>query len=320
GAIAHRRELWEFGAAQLKVARVWECTGEAGEGSFAQTGDRSLFDKEIYKVRSVKTTDAKPMMRMLSRNQHLRPRVFATGVPNFHHYAVEGPGRRVYGYFSMAVTDGEGPPPVFIPEVEVENREAAETILAHAAPFAQMKGMRALHFALAAEHPFANVCLDLGGYFQLRGTTRDITLDEEMIRVIDVRGCLEALEPELADRLSQSGHLTLDQELTLDVEGEKVPLRLSEGSLKPVDSVDASTRVRLPRWFFTQLLMGYRSPSDTKRHRIRPAAMAELFSAVFPKTWPLSLCDHDLWDPSLRDPSKYCDSAMEEIRKLRYPF
>jgi hypothetical protein len=218
GAIGHRREIWEIGAARLKVARVWECTGEAGETSFARTGDRSVFDalvgswcehlrgegyhlaythgelalwpvhgffpcfyhprvyiptlkalrlKEIFKVRSVKTTDAKPMLRMLGRNQHLRPRVFATGVPNFHHYAVEGPGRRVYGYFSMAVSDGNGPPAVFIPEVEVENREAAETILAHAAPFARDKGMRAMHFALAAEHPFASVCLDLGGYFQL---------------------------------------------------------------------------------------------------------------------------------------------------------
>src|SRR5690606_15779214 len=110
--------------------------------------------------------------------------------PHFHHFAVEGKGRKVHGYFSMSVSDEPGRPKVFVPEVEVEDREAAETILAHAAPFAREKGMRALHFPLAAEHPFARSCLDLGGYFQLRGTTRDITLDEEMVRVIDVRETL----------------------------------------------------------------------------------------------------------------------------------
>ena len=61
-------------------------------------------------------------------------------------------------------------------------------------------------------------------------------------------------------------------------------------------------------------------PGETERTRIRPASLANLFAALFPRTWPLSLCDHDLWDPSLRDPDKYCGDALAQIRKLRYPF
>jgi hypothetical protein len=131
---------------------------------------------------------------------------------------------------------------------------------------------------------------------------------------------MAALEPEITARLKRDEHVSLEQEFVLNVDGERVPLRLAGGTVKPVAKVESGTRVKLPRWFFTQLVMGYRSPSETKMQRIRPAATAELFAAMFPRTWPLSLCDHDLWDPSLRDASKYCDAAMEEIRKLRYSF
>jgi len=276
--------------------------------------------KSKYEVRGMMTRDVRSIRRLMSRNRHLRPRVFATGVPNFHHFAVEGPRRRIHGYFSMSVTDGNGRPPVFIPEVEVDDREAAETILAHAAPHAEEKGMRALHFPLAAEHPFAGVCLDLGGYFQLRGTTRDITLDEELVRVVDARACLEAMAGELSDRVAAAGEEVEGGEILLDVEDEKVPLRIGPRGVKVLREASGAQVVRLPRWAFTQLLMGYRAPSELRRGTIRPAAGVALLAPLFPKTWPLSLCDHDLWDRNLRDPEKYSPAALDEIRKLRYPF
>jgi hypothetical protein len=372
GALVHKRHEWRLGEARLRVAYLWECTGESGEGAFRRTGDRGDFDdlvegwclhlreagyhlafthgemalwpvhgfyptfyhprvyiptakalklRAIYKVRAIKTTDARPMMQMMERNRDLRPRVFATGVPHFHHYAVEGPKRRIYGYFSMGVSDGgNGVPPVFIPEVEVVNRSAATTILAHVAPFARDKGVRAIHFPLAAAHPFSGVCLDLGGYFQLRGTTRDLTLDEEMIRIVDVRRLLEALKDDLAERLGTEGFGDVEKDFTLDVEGERVPIRLSGGRLECVDSVDSDAEVQIARWALTQMVMGYRTADELPGGVLTPAGAIDLFAALFPKTWPLSLCDHDLWDPSLRDPDKYCPEAMAQIRKLRYTF
>jgi hypothetical protein len=371
GGLVHRRETWDVGAAALKVARVWEVSGESGEHAFRETGRRDVFDrlvsdwcrhleesgyhlayahgelalwpvhgfypcfwhprvyvptakalrlKPTYEVRNLLTRDAKHVRRLMERNRHLRPRVFATGVPNFHHYVVQGPGRRVMGSFSMSVSDGNGEPPVFIPEVEVENREAAETILAHAAPFAEERGMRALHFCLGLEHPFSAACLDLGGYFQVRGTTRNITLDEEMVRVVSVRRCLEAMKGEFAFRAERGPAPSEPKDFVLDVEGEKVPLRFDRRGLRVREESLGSPVVRLPRWAFTQLLMGYRVPADLKQGVVRPAAGVTLLEPLFPRTWPYSLCDHDLWDPALRDPDKYCEAALEEIRKLRYPF
>lgn len=371
GALVHRREEWDLDGATLRVARVWECTGEAGVNAFRRTGRRDEFDalvedwleylagagyhlafthgelalwpvhgffpcfwhprvyvptakalrcKGPYTVRGLMTKDAAAIRRLMERNRHLRPRVFATGVPNFHHYTVEGPGRRVFGYFSMAVSEGDERPGVFIPEVEVENREAAETILAHAAPFAEERGMRALHFPVAADHPFAAACLDLGGYFQLRGTTRDITLDEEMVRVVDVRGSLEALREVFTTRAAMNGAPSEPKDFVLAVGRERVPLRFDPKGLRVRDESQSAPVVRITRWAFTQLLLGYHSPRDLRRGVIKPAAGVQLLTPLFPRTWPLSLCDHDLWDPSLRDPEKYVPAALAEIRKLRYPF
>ncbi|MEN8149529.1 MAG: hypothetical protein ABFS86_06880 [Planctomycetota bacterium] len=371
GALVHRREEWEIGAAKLKVARLHAVSGTSGEDAFRHTGDREVFDalvgdwcrylskagyhlafahgelalwpvhefvpcffhprvyiptakalklKPVLKVRNVMSKDAKAIAAMMAKNRHLRPRVFATGVPNFHHYAVEGPKKRIYGYFSMSVTEGNGQPPVFIPEVEIANREAAETILAHAAPYAEKAGMKALHFPLAASHPFASACLDLGGYHQIRGTTRDITLDEEMIRVIDVKGCLDAMHGEFGYRLR--GNLGPDEptDFVLAVGDEKVPVRYSARSLRTIKGREDLPQIRLPLWAFTQLLMGYRSPQELRHGTVRPLGGVKALTPLFPKTWPLSLCDHDLWDPSLRDRSKYGKAAMAEIRKLRYSF
>jgi len=281
---------------------------------------KALKLKPVLRVRSVMSKDAKAIAAMMEKNRHLRPRVFATGVPNFHHYAVEGPKKRLYGYFSMSVTEGNGQPPVFIPEVEIRNREAAETILAHAAPFAEQAGMKALHFPLAAAHPFASACLDLGGYHQIRGTTRDITLDEEMIRVIDIRSSIEAMHAEFARRLR--GNLGPDEptDFVLAVGEEKVAVRYSARSLKPIRLTEGLPEIRLPLWAFTQLLMGYRAPQELRHGTVRPLGGVKALAPLFPKTWPLSLCDHDLWDPSLRDPDKYGKAAKAEIRKLRYAF
>jgi hypothetical protein len=371
GALVHRREEWDIGAARLRVARLWAVTGTSGKNAFHVTGDRERFDflvsdwcdylrkagyhlafahgplalwpvhgfipaffhprvyiptakalklKPAFKVRGVMTKDATAIRRLMTLNRGLRPRVFATGVPNFHHFAVEGPKGRVYGYFSMSVTEGNGQPPVFIPEVEVASREAAETVLAHAAPFAEKAGMKALHFPLAAEHTFAAACLDLGGYHQLRGTTRDITLDEEMIRVVDVKACMKAMRKEFAARLE--GHRGPDDptDFSLNVEEDKVDVRYSRDALEVIRSTEKIPEIQLPRWAFTQLFNGYRSPFELRHGTVRPAGGIKALAPLFPKTWPLSLCDHDLWDPSLRDPDRYSEAAMEEIRKLRYSF
>jgi len=73
-----------------------------------------------FRIRGVMSVDAPAIQRLMSANRRERPMFFATGVPNFHHYVVEGPNRRVEGYFSLSVDpESEWHPRVFVPEVEV---------------------------------------------------------------------------------------------------------------------------------------------------------------------------------------------------------
>jgi hypothetical protein len=371
GAIAHRREEWEIGSSKLKVARVWECSGEYDEQAFRNTGDRAVFDALVedwlfglrgegyqlayahgelalwpehdfvpsffharvlvpvaralhlkirHRVRPFRSSDKRHVARLMQSNRDLRPRVFATGVPNFNHYVVEAVDKRVLGYFSMGLLDSPRQPKVFLPEVETEDRGAAESILAFAAPHARKAGISALSFPLAADHPFARVCIDLGGYHQIRGATRDVTLDEEMVRVIDVRAVFEALETDLALRLLDAGVSGEQRELTMVVGSERVPLRLDPQGIRPIDGTESKTEVRLPRWAFTQLVMGYRTGADLPPDTVSPEGATRLLDTLFPKTWPLSLCDHDIWDPSLKDPEKYSEKAKALLHLVRLPY
>jgi hypothetical protein len=371
GAIIHRREFWTVGSAKLKVARVWECTGEAGETAFRQTGDRADFDTLVsewlrslkeagyhlafthgelalwpshgfvpafyharthvpvtralrlvprHRIRPLRRSDSRPVAELMNENRACRPRVFATGVPNFNHYVVEALDKSIRGYFSLGFLTGPRQPKIFVPEVEALDRSAAESILAWAAPQARKLGVSALTFHLAADHPFARVCIDLGGYHQIKGATRDVTLDEEMVRLIDVRAVLSAMELDLALRLVETGVGGEAREFIFEVEGERVPVVLDPQGLRPIESTASETVVGIPRWAFTQMVMGYRTGSDLPPDTVTPKAAVRLFDSLFPRTWPLSLCDHDLWDPSLKDPDKYSSKAREAIEKLHLPY
>ncbi len=281
---------------------------------------RALELKSRHRVRPLRRSDARHVAKLMKANRRYRPRVFATGVPNFNHYVVEARDKKVVGYFSFGLLEGPRLPRVFLPEVETEDRAVAETILAFAAPHGRKHGVSALSFPLAADHPFARVCIDLGGYHQIRGATRDVTLDEEMVRVIDVRDVFDAFESDFALRLAEAGVSGEPRELTLVVGTERVPLLLDPRGIRPIDRTESKTVVSLPRWAFTQLVMGYRTGSDLPPDTVRPNGAVRLLNTLFPKTWPLSLCDHDLWDRSLKDPDKYSPEAKAKLGAVRLPY
>ena len=84
-------------------------------------------------------------------------------------------------------------------------------------------------------------------------------------------------------------------------------------------SADGRVVIRLPRWAMTHLVMGYRSADDLpstilRTHRRR-------LSYLFPRTWPLSLCDHDLWQLALRKKDlRYEGDVLRKVRSLRFPW
>jgi hypothetical protein len=276
------------------------------------------------RVRGVMSVDGPALQRLMTANRRERPMFFATGVPDFHHYVVEGPNRRVDGYFSLSVDpESTWQPKVFVPEVEVRSREAAMTVLRHCAEQAVEIGLRTLHFSLGRDHPFAAACVQHGGYFTLRGPTRDATRDEEMICIASLSETLKALQGLLTARMEPVRERDPEWEFAIDMEGERASIRSEGGkvSVRPEEdeSYFVGHTVRIPRWAMTQLVMGYRSIVDLPNSVVR--SQRGRLARLFPRTWPLSLCDHDLWELALRkkDP-RYEPSVLNKVRSLRFPW
>jgi hypothetical protein len=275
----------------------------------------------VHRIRNVMSADAAAIRRLMATNRRERPQFFATGVPDFHHYVVEGPGRRLEGYFSLAVDpDSDWHPKVFVPEVEVRSRGAAVTILRHCAEHAVGIGLRMLHFPLGRDHPFAVACVQHGGYFQLRGPTRDVTRDEEMIRITNLHAALRAMEGVLGDRLSAEDGEDENWELTLDMDGERASILVEKGKVTVEgDEIEHGPVIKIPRWAMTQLLLGYRTAREVPASALR--SHRGRLSRLFPRRWPLSLCDHDLWETALRKKDdRYAPEVLKQIRTMRFPW
>jgi hypothetical protein len=276
------------------------------------------------RVRGVMSVDGPALQRLMGMNRRERPMFFATGVPDFHHFVVEGPNRKVEGFFSLSVDpESTWQPKVFVPEVEVRSREAAMTVLRHCADKASEIGLRTLHFSLGRDHPFATACVQHGGYFTLRGPTRDATRDEEMIFVASLAEALRALQALLSKRMNPASDRDPEWDFTIDMEGDRAALRCEGGKITvgPVEdeSYFVGHTVRIPRWAMTQLLLGYRTVEDFPASVVR--SQRGRLARLFPRTWPLSLCDHDLWELALRkrDP-RYEPEVLKKVRSLRFPW
>ncbi len=268
------------------------------------------------RVRHFKSEDAPAIMKL--RQQHLdsKPIVVASGVRMFHHFCVEGKERELRGYFSLEVNP-ESPwqPRFFAPEVEALDRAAACTLLEHCARKADAAGLEEMHFPLAAGHPVARLCLELGGRAVLRAASSDPLLDEEMILVGDPIGLVEALAPSLEARLR-----AIEAPVSIPVQTGKAGwwIRLAPGkiAIAPMEG-DPAESARIPDWAFSQLLTGYRG-ADELPAEIDPAHAA-LLAAVLPKTWPYSMSDPDHWR-DVKPSRPYKQPGAEVARRVRLPW
>jgi hypothetical protein len=278
---------------------------------------------ELHRVRGVMSVDGPAIQRLMAEHRSERPLFFATGVPDFHHFVVEAPNRKVEGYFSLSVDpESTSHPTVFVPEVEVRTREAAMTVLRHCANHGSEVGLRTLHFAVGRDHPLAMACIQHGGAWHIRGPTHDASRDEEMIRIVVLAEALRAMQGELTDRLRAAGERGDDEwEFLLDMEGDRALLRWRDGRFTahtvPDEPEDGLPVVRVPRWAMTQMLLGYRTVRDLPVSVVR--SQRGRLARLFRRTWPLSLCDHDLWELALRrkDP-RYAPDLLRKVRTLRF--
>ena len=270
-----------------------------------------------YRVRHLKTEDARRLPALHAKNLRSKPLVFASGVPRFHHFCVEGPGRSLKGYLSLEVDPASTwQPKLFVPEVEVADRDAARTVLRHCAAEAQRLGIREMHFPLGPSHPFSRLCLELGGKAVVRGISHDTFKDEEMLHLVDPQRLVSELGPHFRRRVSGPAR-GIEATVKIATTAGTWAIRIGGGQVVCVETARPEGATLIPHWQLTQLLAGYRAVGELDPPL--PGGDAEALKAVLPKSWPYSSPDPDHWEDVAR-PDPYSPAAEAVVRETTLPW
>jgi len=205
----------------------------------------------------------------------------------------------------------------------LKTREAALAVLKLAGEMADQAGIQEVIVMESHRTRLTQTLLSLGGTYRLRSACDLPGLDAEMAAVIDLPRLTGELRDEFEGRLFASPARDVEAALSLGAEGVTVGFRSLGGRLAVVEEEQAVHRL-LPRWVLTRLYMGYYSgedvlnlgplPWDRSDGRnpdapdldmgvlALPEPEAALFRALFPKLWPCSIPDPDVWPWVLGEP------------------
>jgi RNA polymerase sigma factor (sigma-70 family) len=202
----------------------------------------------------------------------------------------------------------------YVCDVTVRTREAALAVIRLAAELAEKDGGDEVCLMYSHMTPLTQAVLSLGGTYVLRPSCPLVGLDAEMVAIVDLPALTEQLRDEFQARIAACS--VKDAALSIEMAGQTVGFLAKAGKLDVVARKQKVHRV-LPRWLVTRLVMGYqsgqdalamgpipfdrtdgKSPDDAKldmKPLELPEPEAALFAALFPKMWPTSLPDPDVW-------------------------
>jgi len=272
-----------------------------------------------YRVRHLKSDDVKAIAELRTRFRRLKPVVFAAGVPLFHHFCIEGPQRNIHGCFSLEVDAGaRWNPAFFAPEVDVDNRAAACTLLYHCAQKARQAGLDAMHFPAVPGHPVANLCLELGGRSTIRGPSRDLRHNEEMIHLADPCRLGASFSQYFALRLERFGAKNLAMRIPIATDRGAWAIEVEQGAAE-ITAIDGELEVcvEMAHWKFTQLLTGFRGTDELDLDLL--PEQREVLKLLLPKTWPYSMSDADHWEKR-QNPMPFSKQALRRVHATKLPW
>ena len=228
---------------------------------------------------------------------------------------------RVNRNFSPA--DRYGMPLGYVTDITVQTREAALAVIRLARGLVQQGGAEEICLMQSHMTLITRTMLSLGGKYLLRGSCPFVGLDAEMVAVIDLIGLTRDMEREFAGRLENSGARDLQAAFSFEMGGHIAAFVNGPDRLKATTEKQ-SVHLRLPRWVLTRLYMGYYSGEDVlamgpipwdrtdgkkpddpnldNRVLDMPEAEATLFAALFPRLWPTSMPDPDVWPWVIGEP------------------
>ncbi|MBN1919353.1 MAG: sigma-70 family RNA polymerase sigma factor [Verrucomicrobia bacterium] len=233
----------------------------------------------------------------------------------------------------------------YVCDVTVQTREAALAVIRLAAELAGKDGGDEVRLMYSHMTPITQAILSLGGTYVLRPSCPEPGLDAEMVAIIDFAALSGQLRDEYQARVAASR--VEEAALSIEMTGETVGFVVKGGVLDVVTRKQKVHRI-LPRWLVTRLVVGYHSgrdalamgpipcdhsdgktPDDAKldaKVLELPGPEAALFETLFPKMWPTSLPDPDVWPWVLgQEHARYCgrplsDKTKAAIASLRFPW
>jgi len=261
-------------------------------------------------------------------------------------------GREVAGYVrvnrNFSPASHYGMPFGYVTDITLQTREAALAVIRLAGELVQEGGGEDICLMQSHMTLITQTVLSLGGTYLLRGPCPFVGLDAEMVAIIDLAGLTKDLESEFAARLRDSSTKHLRAAFSIGMGGQVVAFVNSPGGLQ-ITTEKQTVHRRLPRWIVTRLCMGYysgkdiltmgpipwdrsdgKTPDDLQLDNKvldMPKAEATLFAALFPRLWPTSTPDPDVWPwvigqehPRYQGAEFKTDEMRSQIDALRFPW
>ena len=235
----------------------------------------------------------------------------------------------------------------YINRITIKNKEATLVVLLHAAEMAEEAGEDEILILESHETIITQTILSLGGSYYIRPSCPLVGLDAEMAAILDLEKLTNELKGEFKRRLTRLFPVK-NASFSFEMDGTAVGFIWKSGAL---DVVSEKQKIHcvLPRWIVTRLYMGYysgedillmgpipwdrsdgKNPDNTKLDMQPfnlPEREAALFRSLFPKLWPCSLPDPDVWPwvigepyPEYQHPEKKTVEMKAQIDALRFPW
>jgi len=235
-----------------------------------------------------------------------------------------------------------------ITDLTVQTRDAALAALRIAGELAEKAGESGICLMQSHKTLITQTMLSLGGKYLLRPSCDLVGLDAEMVAIIDLALLTQYLQDEFQSRLQSPLPHDTQAAFSMEMSGTNVGFIVENGRLKVVTEKQRVHRP-LPRWIVTRLYVGYysgeevlnmgpipydrsdgKTPDDPKldmKELHLPKKEAALFRALFPKMWPCSWPDPDVWPwvigeqhPRYQNEELKTDEMKAQIDALRFPW
>jgi hypothetical protein len=244
--------------------------------------------------------------------------------------------------FEKARKAGMRKPFGYVNSITVQSRDAAIAVLVHAASMAEEAGEDEIRILESHETLITKTILGLGGSYLMRPSCPLVGLDAEMVGILD----FERLTVELADEFRRRLGVTdmrSPAKLSLEMSGKTVGF-VWDGDVLAIDDAAQKAHLVLPRWAMTRLYTGYYSGADILSMRrispdidyanvleyadesaadssaynaLLPVYEAMMFRSLFPKLWPCSMPDPDVWPWVTGDPHPAYQHEADKTTEMK---